>query len=224
MRYDVSSYRDNGRGRRRAPIAVSTILPTPARRRNHDVAARGFRFPLPSSAARSSHESPPSPEGLDANACDNENSMDTQLLRRAFSVDEFHRMAEAGVFGEEDRLELLAGEIVRMTPIGSHHAGCVKRLTSQLTAAVGTHALGSAWVRSRLTLVRTWKILLIGQFMNICVPGRAGDVAQSSPYGLSARTMSLSASRQTISGGVRRSPRPRRVHGARPTRRRMSRT
>ena len=44
--------------------------------------------------------------------------MDTQLLRRAFSVDEFHRMAEAGVFGEDDRLELLDGEIVRMTPIG----------------------------------------------------------------------------------------------------------
>ena len=61
--------------------------------------------------------------------------MDTQLLRRAFSVDEFHRMAEAGVFGEDDRLELLDGEIVRMTPIGSRHAGCVNRLTSLLTAA-----------------------------------------------------------------------------------------
>ena len=69
--------------------------------------------------------------------------MDTQLLRRAFSVDEFHRMAEAGVFGEEDRLELLAGEIVRMTPIGSHHAGCVNRLNRLLTAAVGTHAVVS---------------------------------------------------------------------------------
>ena len=69
--------------------------------------------------------------------------MDTQLLRRAFSVDEFHRMAEAGVFGEDDRLELLDGDIVRMTPIGSHYAGCVNRLTSQLTAAVGAHAVVS---------------------------------------------------------------------------------
>ena len=66
--------------------------------------------------------------------------MDTQLLRRAFSVDEFHRMAEADVFGEDDRLELLDGEIVRMTPSGSQHAGCVNRLTSLLTAAVGTDA------------------------------------------------------------------------------------
>ena len=69
--------------------------------------------------------------------------MDTQVLRRAFSVDEFHRMAEAGVLGEDDRLELLDGEIVRMTPIGSHHAGCVNRLTSLLTAAVGTDAVVS---------------------------------------------------------------------------------
>ena len=86
---------------------------------------------------------PSVPEGFDAGACDNENSMDTQLLRRAFSVDEFHRMAEAGVFGEDDRLELLDGEIVRMTPIGSHHAGCVNRLNSLLNTAVGPHAVVS---------------------------------------------------------------------------------
>ena len=55
--------------------------------------------------------------------------MDTQVLRRLFSVDEFHQMAEAGVFGEGDRLELLDGEIVQMTPIGSRHAACVDRLT-----------------------------------------------------------------------------------------------
>ena len=67
--------------------------------------------------------------------------MDTQVLKRAFSVGEFHRMAEAGVFSEDDRLELLAGEIVRMTPIGSRHAGCVNRLNRLLTTAVGTDAV-----------------------------------------------------------------------------------
>lgn len=55
--------------------------------------------------------------------------MQAQVLKRLFSVDEFHRMAEAGVFGEDDRLELVDGEIVQMTPIGSRHAGCVMRLT-----------------------------------------------------------------------------------------------
>jgi hypothetical protein len=102
---------------------------------------RDFRFTLHSSPARSSRESPSAPEGIDADAWDTENSMDTQLLRRAFSVDEFHRMAEASVFGEDDRLELLDGEIVQMTPIGSHHAGCVNRLNRLLTAAVGTDAV-----------------------------------------------------------------------------------
>ena len=56
--------------------------------------------------------------------------MEAQVLKRLFSVDEFHQMAEAGVFGEDDRLELLDGEIVRMTPIGSRHAACVKRLNA----------------------------------------------------------------------------------------------
>jgi len=55
--------------------------------------------------------------------------MEALVLKRVFSVDEFHRMTEAGVFAEGDRLELLDGEIVRMTPIGSRHAGCVDRLS-----------------------------------------------------------------------------------------------
>jgi Uma2 family endonuclease len=55
--------------------------------------------------------------------------MEAQVLKRLFSVDEFHQMAGAGVCHEDDRLELLDGEIVRMTPIGSPHAGCVHRLS-----------------------------------------------------------------------------------------------
>ena len=67
--------------------------------------------------------------------------MDTQLLKRTFNVDEYHQMAKAGIFGEDDRLELLEGEIVQMTPIGSRHAGCVNRLTRLLTVAAGTDAV-----------------------------------------------------------------------------------
>lgn len=37
-------------------------------------------------------------------------------------------MAAAGLFGEDDRVELLEGEIVEMTPIGSRHAACVNQL------------------------------------------------------------------------------------------------
>jgi Uma2 family endonuclease len=52
--------------------------------------------------------------------------------RRLFTVHEFYRMADAGIFQEDDRVELLAGEIVEMTPIGSRHAACVGQLNRLL--------------------------------------------------------------------------------------------
>jgi Uma2 family endonuclease len=55
-------------------------------------------------------------------------NMPGQATRRLFTVDEFYQMADAGILSEDDRVELLAGEIVEMTPIGSRHAACVKRL------------------------------------------------------------------------------------------------
>ena len=45
-----------------------------------------------------------------------------------FTVEEYHRMGEAGIFTEDDRVELIAGEIVEMAPIGTDHASVVARL------------------------------------------------------------------------------------------------
>lgn len=53
--------------------------------------------------------------------------MSTQLDKRLFDVDEYYRMARTGVLKPEDRVELIEGEIVRMSPIGPH-AACVSRL------------------------------------------------------------------------------------------------
>jgi Uma2 family endonuclease len=58
-----------------------------------------------------------------------------------FTVDEYHRMGEAGILGPDDRVELIDGEIVMMTPIGSRHAACVDRCTHFFTRLVGTDAI-----------------------------------------------------------------------------------
>lgn len=51
--------------------------------------------------------------------------MALELKRRLFDVDEYHRMAQAGILTEDDRVELIDGEIVEMNPIGAPHARCV---------------------------------------------------------------------------------------------------
>ena len=50
------------------------------------------------------------------------------VQRYRFTVDEFARMGEAGIFTEDDRVELIDGEILQMTPIGPAHAWIVDRL------------------------------------------------------------------------------------------------
>ncbi len=58
--------------------------------------------------------------------------MTVHLTRHKFTVEEYHRMAEAGILSEDDRVELIEGEIVEMAPIGSRHAATVKRLLALL--------------------------------------------------------------------------------------------
>lgn len=54
--------------------------------------------------------------------------MAVQVLRRRFTVEEYHQMGQAGILNKEDRVELLEGEIVEMAPIGSRHQATVDRL------------------------------------------------------------------------------------------------
>ena len=67
--------------------------------------------------------------------------MALQVPKHLFNIDEYYRMYEAGIFSEDDRVELIDGEIVEMSPIGSEHAACVLRLNTLLSRLVGTQAL-----------------------------------------------------------------------------------
>lgn len=63
------------------------------------------------------------------------------VARRRFTIDEYHRMGEAGILGCDERLELIAGHIVVREPIGSRHAGTVDRLNRLWTTRVGDRAI-----------------------------------------------------------------------------------
>jgi Uma2 family endonuclease len=65
----------------------------------------------------------------------------TELPRRhRLSVEDYYRMAEVGILGPEERVELIDGEIVDMAPIGSRHAGTVAQLHILLQRAVADSA------------------------------------------------------------------------------------
>lgn len=63
--------------------------------------------------------------------------MAVQAAKRWFNVSEYYRMAEAGILTENDRVELVEGEIIKMAPIGSRHAACVRHLDTLLHHQVG---------------------------------------------------------------------------------------
>ena len=53
--------------------------------------------------------------------------------QRLFTADEYHALGEAGILAEGDRVELIDGQIIAMSPIGNLHFHCVNRLTLLFT-------------------------------------------------------------------------------------------
>ena len=55
--------------------------------------------------------------------------MEALMRRRRFTVDEFECMGRAGILHEDERVELIDGEIIQMAAMGTRHAGSVDALT-----------------------------------------------------------------------------------------------
>lgn len=68
---------------------------------------------------------------------------DLVLTRHRLDVDAYYRMAEVGILGEDDRVELIDGELIDMAPIGQDHAATVNKLTRALVMAFGEQAIVS---------------------------------------------------------------------------------
>jgi len=60
---------------------------------------------------------------------------------RRFTADEYERMVSLGIFREDERLELIDGEIVQMAPVGHRHAACIANLNERFVTGVRERAL-----------------------------------------------------------------------------------
>lgn len=67
--------------------------------------------------------------------------MAAKPMRRKFTVSEYYRMGKAGILTEDDRVELIEGEIIQLPPVGDSHAWCVNRLNKLFVLGVGDRAI-----------------------------------------------------------------------------------
>jgi len=77
-------------------------------------------------------------------------AVEVAATRRRFTRAEYHRMAEVGILGQHDRVELIRGEIVEMSPIGRRHKAFVGNLAQLLMVRLAGRAI--VWVQSSIAL------------------------------------------------------------------------
>ena len=68
-------------------------------------------------------------------------AVEVAVARRLFTREEYHRMGEVGILKETDRVELIRGEIIQMSPIGRRHYAFVNNLTQLLVTRLGGRAI-----------------------------------------------------------------------------------
>jgi len=78
--------------------------------------------------------------------------MPVALRTRRFTADEYQRMGEVGILSPDDRVELIDGEILAMSPIGTRHSATVDRATRLFVTRVGGRAIVRIQGATRLNL------------------------------------------------------------------------
>jgi Uma2 family endonuclease len=81
-----------------------------------------------------------------------DDTMAVTLRRHRFTLEQYHRMGETGILGEDARVELIEGEIIEMSPIGSRHAGTVARIHHLFSTRLDDRAV--VWIQNPLLLAR----------------------------------------------------------------------
>lgn len=76
--------------------------------------------------------------------------MTNPLAPDRITVEAYHELGRTGVLSEDDRVELLYGKIVPMTPIGPRHAFLVSRLTANLQDRLGKRCC--VWCQNPVTI------------------------------------------------------------------------
>lgn len=97
--------------------------------------------------------------------------VDPSLPRRRIDVHDYHRMAEAGILTDADRVELIDGEIIVMPPVGGPHVDLVNVLNTRLVIAFGRRATVSVQHPLRLSDLTESEPDLV-----VLVPGRRRTV------------------------------------------------
>ena len=77
-------------------------------------------------------------------------AVEVATMRRRFTRAEYYRMAEAGILAEDDRVELIEGEIVQMSPIGRLHKAFVGNLSQLLSMRFAERAV--VWTQNPIIL------------------------------------------------------------------------
>jgi Uma2 family endonuclease len=67
--------------------------------------------------------------------------MSDNLQRKLFTAEDCYRMSEAGILLPEDRVELIRGEILKMSPIGPRHGASVDGANKVMVRLAGDHAI-----------------------------------------------------------------------------------